>query len=109
MPVVSGLWFDMSLKQILAPLLRGDQVWLLPEHVVSDPAALLRACARFGQVGLNLVPSVWRIVLDEIESSGGADHLAYVIFGGEKLSADLVARSFAALDRKSTRLNSSHV
>jgi aspartate racemase len=97
MPVVTGLWFDMSLKQILAPLLRGDQVWLLPEHVVSDPAALLRACARFGQVGLNLVPSVWRIVLDEIESSGGADHLAYVIFGGEKLSADLVARSFAAL------------
>ena len=96
-PVVTGLWFDMSLKQILAPLLRGDTVWMLPEHVVSEPAALLHACARFPRVGLNLVPSLWRIILDEIESSGGGENLAYIIFGGEKLSAELVERSFAAL------------
>ncbi|HKR13097.1 MAG TPA: amino acid adenylation domain-containing protein [Pyrinomonadaceae bacterium] len=97
LPVVCGLWFDMSLKQILAPLLRGDAVWLLPEHVISEPAALLQACARFPRVGLNLVPSLWWIILDEIESSGDADNVAYLIFGGEKLSPDLVARSFHAL------------
>jgi amino acid adenylation domain-containing protein len=97
MPVITGLWFDMSLKQILAPLLRGDNVWLLPEQVVSDPAALLQACVRFPRVGLNVVPSVWRMVLDEIESSEGVPNLAYVIFGGEKLGAELVERSFALL------------
>jgi amino acid adenylation domain-containing protein len=97
MPVITGLWFDMSLKQILAPLLRGDIVWLLPEQIVSDPAALLQACARFRRVGLNVVPSVWRMILDEIESSGVAENLAYIIFGGEKLSADLVQRSFVLL------------
>jgi amino acid adenylation domain-containing protein len=97
LPVVTGLWFDMSLKQVLAPLLRGEAVCILPEQVVSEPAALLQACARFPRVGLNVVPSLWRIILDEIESSGGAENLAYIIFGGEKLSADLVARTFAAL------------
>jgi amino acid adenylation domain-containing protein len=97
MPVITGLWFDMSLKQILAPLLRGDSVWLLPEQIVSEPAALLQACARFRRVGLNVVPSVWRMILDEIESSGAAENLAYIIFGGEKLSADLVQRSFMLL------------
>jgi len=97
MPVVTGLWFDMSLKQILAPLLRGDEVWILPEHIVNEPSSLLQVCARFPRVGLNLVPSLWGIILDEIESSGGAENLAYVIFGGEKLTAEMVARSFAAL------------
>ena len=97
MPVVTGLWFDMSLKQILAPLLRGDPVCILPDQVVSEPAALLQACARFPCCGLNLVPSLWRIILDEIESSGGAQNLAHIIFGGEKLGAELVARSFATL------------
>ena len=97
MPVVTGLWFDMSLKQFLGPLLRGDAVWMLPERVVSDPAALLQACVRFPRVGLNIVPSLWRIILDEIESSGGGKNLAHIVFGGEKLTADLVTRSFAAL------------
>ena len=97
MPVVTGLWFDMSLKQFLGPLLRGDAVWILPERVVSDPAALLQACVRFPRVGLNIVPSLWRIILDEIESSGGGKNLAHIVFGGEKLTADLVTRSFAAL------------
>lgn len=97
LPVVTGLWFDMCLKQLLAPLLRGDEVWILPEHIVSEPAGLLQACAKFPRVGLNLVPSLWRIILDEIESSGGAGNLSYLIFGGEKLSAELVSRSFAAL------------
>lgn len=97
MPVVTGLWFDMSLKQILAPLLRGDEVWILPEDIVNEPSSLLKVCARFPRVGLNLVPSLWKIILDEIESSGGAENLAHVIFGGEKLGAELVTRSFAAL------------
>ncbi|HEX3184889.1 MAG TPA: thioesterase domain-containing protein, partial [Pyrinomonadaceae bacterium] len=35
--------------------------------------------------------------LDEIESSGRAENLAYIVFGGEKLSSDLVERSFALL------------
>jgi amino acid adenylation domain-containing protein len=97
MPVTTGVWFDMSLKQILAPLLRGDAVWMLPEHIASEPAALLQACGRFPRVGLNVVPSLWRMILDEIESSGAAENLAYLIFGGEKLMADLVERSFAVL------------
>ena len=40
-PMVSRLSFDASLKQVFAPLLRGDEVWIIDSDIVAQPAVLL--------------------------------------------------------------------
>jgi amino acid adenylation domain-containing protein len=96
------LTFDASLKQLFAPLLRGETVWLLPEEMTLQPQALLRALAEHPQAGINCVPSLWEILLDEIEANPAAfpaDGLCGVYLGGETYNQALVKRSFAALPK----------
>ena len=40
-PLTTKLTFDMCLKQLFPPLLRGDDVWILPAEAVAEPAPLL--------------------------------------------------------------------
>ncbi|HXP76316.1 MAG TPA: amino acid adenylation domain-containing protein, partial [Stellaceae bacterium] len=99
-PVTTKLTFDMCLKQLLPPLLRGGSVWLLPQEVVAEPALLLKALAARPKVGLNCVPSLWKAILHAIQSGHAAppgENLAYLFFGGETLSKELVARSLSAM------------
>jgi amino acid adenylation domain-containing protein len=100
MPLTTKLTFDMCLKQLFPPLLRGGEVWILPEAVVADPALLLPALATRTKVGLNCVPSLWTAILHAIQSGQApppGEGLAYLFFGGEPLSKELVARSWSAL------------
>jgi amino acid adenylation domain-containing protein len=96
LPVVTKLTFDASLKQLLAPLLRGDVVWVVRDDVVADPVALLEVLSTRTKVGLNCTPSLWQVILDTVESSesvtlpGGLSHL---LVGGEQLSEALVDRT----------------
>jgi amino acid adenylation domain-containing protein len=90
----------MCLKQLFPPLLRGGEVWILPDAVVAEPASLLRALGTRTRVGLNCVPSLWTALLQAIRSGQVAppgEGLAYLFFGGEKLSKELVARTLSAL------------
>ena len=99
-PVTTRLTFDMCLKQLFPPLLHGGTVWLLAEEVLAEPLALLSALATRPKVGLNCVPSLWQAILHAIESGQAAspgEGLAYLFFGGETLSKELVARSLCAL------------
>jgi amino acid adenylation domain-containing protein len=99
-PLTTKLTFDMCLKQLFPPLLRGGEVWILPEEVVADPAALLPALAARKKVALNCVPSLWRGILHAIKSGQAAppgESLACLLFGGEPLSKELVVRSLSAL------------
>ena len=99
-PMVSRLSFDASLKQVFAPLLRGDEVWILENNVVAQPAVLLRLLAQRPRVGLNCVPSLWKSILDASEFSQIAlpsKSLASLFVGGEELNKELVDRTFAAL------------
>jgi amino acid adenylation domain-containing protein len=103
-PAVTRLTFDASLKQLLAPLTRGGEVWLVPERVAGEPAELCRAlCARAAggtPTGINCVPSLWQAMLDVIESAPDArlrPPLRRVMLGGEPLPADLVRRTAAVL------------
>jgi amino acid adenylation domain-containing protein len=100
LPVVTRLTFDASLKQLFAPLLRGGEVWLLSDDIVTQPAALLQALGMRNKVGLNCVPSLWKTVLDAIDSTQAitpTDSLTCLFFGGEQFSKELVNRSFALL------------
>ena len=91
-PWVTSLTFDASLKQALAPLLRGETVWGV------EPSALLPELARHDRIGVNVTPSLWRVLLEEIERSGlSLPGVARVFLGGERLPPDLLARTAAAL------------
>jgi amino acid adenylation domain-containing protein len=100
MPMTTKLTFDMCLKQLFPPLLRGGEVWILPEEVLAEPATLLSVLATRPRVGLNCVPSLWTAILHAIQSGQATppgEALAYLFFGGEPLSKELVARSLSAL------------
>src|SRR5579859_5531527 len=99
-PLTTKLTFDMCLKQLFPPLLRGGEVWILPEEVLAEPAKLLSALATRTKVGLNCVPSLWTAILHAIQPGQAAppvESLTYLFFGGEPLSKELVARSLSAL------------
>ncbi len=99
-PMVSSLSFDASLKQLFAPLLRGDQVWILEDDIVAEPATLLQVLGKQTRVGLNCVPSLWKSALDMSEFSQAAfpaQSLTCLFLGGEPLSKDLVMKSRAML------------
>jgi amino acid adenylation domain-containing protein len=100
LPLTTKLTFDMCLKQLFPPLLRGGEVWILPEEILAEPAKLLSALAARSKVGLNCVPSLWTAILHAIQSGQApppGEGLAYLFFGGEPLSKELVARSWSAL------------
>ncbi|MGD1020131.1 MAG: amino acid adenylation domain-containing protein [Verrucomicrobiia bacterium] len=100
MPLTTKLTFDMCLKQLFPPLLRGGEVWILPEDVLAEPTKLLAALAARTQVGLNCVPSLWTAILHAIQSGQATlpgEGLAYLFFGGEPLSKELVARSLSTM------------
>ncbi|GAB4192323.1 MAG: hypothetical protein OHK0022_06420 [Roseiflexaceae bacterium] len=99
-PAITKLSFDASLKQLLAPLLRGDAVWFLPGDVARQPQRLAEELSRHPNVGLNCVPALWRGMLDPILSG----HVLFpegapfsLLLGGEQLADDLIAQTFAAL------------
>jgi amino acid adenylation domain-containing protein len=99
-PLITKLTFDASLKQLFAPLIRGDVVWLLPDHVMAQPARLLQALATDSKVGLNCIPSLWEAILDVLRNDPNIlppDNLSHLFIGGERLSKDLVNRTFATL------------
>jgi amino acid adenylation domain-containing protein len=99
-PQLSGLGFDASLKQLLAPLLRGGRVWVVPDEVVSRPEKLMREFGSRPEVALNCVPSLWAALLDAFESGGAtppAAGLKRLLVGGEPLEPALLERTQRAL------------
>ncbi len=100
LPAITTVTFDASLKQLLAPLLRGDRVWLLPEDAVMQPAILLENLYSRPQVGINCVPSLWKALLDEVAADQDAaptERLTDLLLGGERVEESLVTASLAAL------------
>jgi amino acid adenylation domain-containing protein len=91
-PWITPLTFDACLKQALAPLLRGETVW------GAEPPVLVAELSRRDRVGVNVTPSLWRALLDDIECSGaGFPGVARVFLGGERLPPELFERTAAAL------------
>jgi amino acid adenylation domain-containing protein/non-ribosomal peptide synthase protein (TIGR01720 family) len=98
-PAVTRLTFDASLKQLLAPLLAGRMVHLLPEEAATEPATLAEALAAEGFAALNCVPALWSAVLAAVESgeAPAPARLRRLFLGGEALSPALLERTRRAL------------
>jgi amino acid adenylation domain-containing protein len=99
------LTFDASLKQLFAPLLKGREVWILPSDVIVRPDALLQSLSTRSQVGFNCVPSLWRAVLDTIDSSGdvSATHITCLLVGGEVIGQETINRTLTKLPHLQVR------
>ncbi len=99
-PAITRLSFDASLKQLLAPLARGGEVWFLPGDATADPGHLLAALGERRGSALNCVPSLWRELLPAVEAGVGAlgaGSPAALLLGGERLDEGVLERTFAAL------------
>jgi acyl-coenzyme A synthetase/AMP-(fatty) acid ligase len=87
---------------MLAPLLSGGAVWVVPAEVALRPASLLALLQTKRGVGVNCVPSVWRMLLESLEPgdvTGLGSSVTAVIFGGDVLGEDLVRSTRAVLPR----------
>ncbi|HWN45017.1 MAG TPA: amino acid adenylation domain-containing protein [Thermoanaerobaculia bacterium] len=81
--------FDIHIWQLLAPLLVGAAVEVLPDDIVRSPALLRSEVERRGITVLELVPSLIGPLLDE---GGAPQSLRWLISTGEALSPELARR-----------------
>ncbi len=115
LPVVARLSFDAFLKQLLAPLMRGGEVWLT--GAATDPDKLLSLLGSREGAAFNGVPALWRTLLERVEAGTTApdtapdtapgtapntapntapDTVRAVLLGGDRVTPDLIARTAAA-------------
>jgi acyl-CoA synthetase (AMP-forming)/AMP-acid ligase II len=94
--MTASLAFDSCLKQFLAPLVRGDAVWMLPMATVASPREMWSALGSRDRVGINCVPSLWSAMLAAVESGevAAALSLRLLVLGGERPSEGLLARTW---------------
>jgi amino acid adenylation domain-containing protein len=98
LPAVSPPSFDMSLKQLFGPLVRGGEVWLVSHEIVLDPHRLLaelreRSDAR---IGLNCAPFLWHGLVDALDAGAEPPTTLSVLFlGGDHLPPRLLDRTWS--------------
>ncbi|WP_441287561.1 amino acid adenylation domain-containing protein [Sorangium sp. KYC3313] len=95
--------FDISVWQLLSPLLAGGTCRLVPDEIATDPARLLDAVGELGITVLEIVPSLLRGALDELEARPAwrprLDGLRWLVLTGEALPPDLARRWLALYPR----------
>ncbi|MES9608675.1 amino acid adenylation domain-containing protein [Actinomadura sp. NPDC000929] len=100
------LGFDISIWQMLCPLLLGGRVDVVGDEVGHDPVAFARAVDAQGVTVVELVPTMVRHLLDDLPpdasaaGGGGAPPLAglrWMIATGEELPAELARRWLEAV------------
>jgi amino acid adenylation domain-containing protein len=99
-PTLTSIAFDASVQEILAPLARGDAVWLAREETRQDPEKLLAMLRDRPGAGLHCVPSLWEellVAIEEEREDAGPPHLAALFLGGEIVRGELLERTFALL------------
>jgi amino acid adenylation domain-containing protein len=86
---VTSLSFDISVLELLLPLVAGAQVVVVPREVAADGPALAHALDAAGATLMQATPSTWRMLAE----SGwtGRAHLR-MLCGGEALPPSLAGR-----------------
>ncbi|GAA1024598.1 MULTISPECIES: amino acid adenylation domain-containing protein [Amycolatopsis] len=84
---VTTLAFDMSVRELLIPLIRGGSVAVISTEDSAEPVALSRRLADCGATILQATPTRWRMLL----ASGGVPaNVRERLCGGEALDRELV-------------------
>ncbi|GAA4551815.1 amino acid adenylation domain-containing protein [Amycolatopsis samaneae] len=88
------LVFDISVWQMLAPLLVGAEVHVLGDDRAHDAGRLLEAVSQREITVLETVPTLIRLMLDELAEAppGALDTLRWLIATGEELPPAVAAR-----------------
>jgi amino acid adenylation domain-containing protein len=89
---VTTLAFDISLLELLAPLLAGGRVALADAETAADGAALARALESSGATVMQATPAGWKMLL---ASGWEGDRRLRILCGGEALEPEL-ARTLGA-------------
>ncbi len=88
--------FDISVWQFLAVLLVGGRVHIFNDEVAHNPVQLLTQVEQHQISILEIVPSLLRVMLEEIESRGNAcphlEKLRWLVSTGEALAPELCWR-----------------
>lgn len=101
--------FDASFRDILLPLVKGGTVNIPPGHIRELPSALVQWIDRQEITHLHLVPSVFRVILSEIEDGFKGvslfNKLKYVFLSGEAMQPSDVNRWYDIFGRFSILVN----
>ncbi|NGY63288.1 amino acid adenylation domain-containing protein [Lentzea sp. NEAU-D13] len=92
------LTFDVSVWQMLAPLVVGGTVHVVDRSAAADPAALFGAVTFEAATVLEVVPSLLRAALDDWEAGAPLPDLTslrWLMVTGEALPPELCTRWFA--------------
>src|ERR1043165_9705861 len=119
---VTTLSFDIAGLELFLPLTTGARLVLVNAETAADAFDLKARIASSGATVMQATPATWRMLID---AGWGEANGLKVLCGGEALSCDLAdellrrgvtlwnmygpADTTIWSDRKSTRLNSSHV
>ncbi|MFR9731934.1 amino acid adenylation domain-containing protein [Saccharopolyspora sp. MS10] len=89
--------FDIAVWQMLAGLLAGARVRVVPREVAANPDALFALVGSDGVSVLEVVPTLLRAALDSWDAGTAPDltGLRWLVVTGEALPPDLCARWFA--------------
>ncbi|HYG62727.1 MAG TPA: amino acid adenylation domain-containing protein, partial [Thermoanaerobaculia bacterium] len=95
LPLLSSVTFDASLKQLFAPLARGEAVRVISEDALLRPVRLLEILGEAPGAGCNTVPTLWDSLLGTLERGEAAPpaDLRALFLGGERLPEELAART----------------
>ncbi|MBF0202099.1 MAG: AMP-binding protein, partial [Desulfamplus sp.] len=63
--------FDISVWQFLSPLVTGGRVEIMDNDTAQDPARLITVAARGKVTILELVPSLMRVLIEQMDVTGG--------------------------------------
>ncbi|HEY1348559.1 MAG TPA: amino acid adenylation domain-containing protein [Ktedonobacteraceae bacterium] len=93
-PQTASPCFDISVWQLLAPLLAGGTVLIPPEEITHEPLALLPYLAGSQATVFEVVPSVLQIMLEASDQQAypALDRLRWLISTGELLLPGLCQR-----------------
>jgi amino acid adenylation domain-containing protein len=91
--------FDISIWQFLSALLVGGTTYIFSEETTHDPARLLDGVEKESVSILEVVPSLLRFMLDELDARGASKNklaaLRWLLLTGEALPPHLIREWFA--------------
>jgi amino acid adenylation domain-containing protein len=93
------LGFDISIWQMLCPLLNGGQVHVISDEVALDSVAFAAAVDGQAITVVELVPTMVRLLLDDLATVGGGRlaGLRWMLATGEELPTEVARRWLAEM------------
>ncbi|HEX7242822.1 MAG TPA: amino acid adenylation domain-containing protein, partial [Longimicrobiaceae bacterium] len=99
---LASVAFDISLLELVAPLLAGAAVRVVPRAVARDPGALMEASADV--TVLHAVPALMRQVVEAARGGGGLPGLRLLLVGGDTVPPDLLEEMRRVFPAAETRV-----